>query len=103
VYLALAVVMYGSIFAALGAACTDFKEAQSLITPVMLVVVLPMFAWMQIAQEPNSTFATVLSFVPTATPMVMIARQAVPPGVPLWQPLAGVAVVLVTTIACVFV
>src|SRR5262249_28735174 len=34
VYMVLAVLIYGSIFIAIGAAVTDMKEAQSLMTPV---------------------------------------------------------------------
>jgi len=44
-----------------------------------------------------------MSFFPFATPMLMIARQAIPPGVPLWQPVVGILVVLATTVACVWV
>src|SRR5207253_59811 len=38
----LAGLMFGSLFIAVGAACTDIKETQNLLLPVMLVVVLPM-------------------------------------------------------------
>jgi len=102
VYLALAVLMYGSLFIAIGAAVTDLKESQSLMTPVMLVVVSPMFVWLNVLQEPNAVFSTVLSLIPFATPMLMIIRQTVPPGVPFWQPLLGVALVLLTTLFLVF-
>ena len=34
--------------------------------------------------------------------MLMVLRQAVPPGVPLWQLLLGIALVLLTTIVFVF-
>jgi ABC-2 type transport system permease protein len=102
VFLALAVWMYGSIFIAIGAAVTDMKEAQSLMTPVMLLVILPMFVMQNVLREPNSSLALIMSLVPPATPMLMILRQAVPPGVPVWQPLLGVALVLVTSLLCVF-
>jgi len=32
----------------------------------------------------------------------MIVRQAVPPGIPLWQPVVGVVGVLLMTTFCVF-
>jgi ABC-2 type transport system permease protein len=35
--------------------------------------------------------------------MLMVLRQTVPPGVPLWQPLLGIVLVLLTTITSVFV
>jgi len=102
VYLALAVLMYGSLFIAIGAAVTDLKESQALMTPVMLVVVSPMFVWLQVLREPNAVFSTLVSFVPPATPMLMIIRQTVPPGIPAWQPLVGVLLVLATTLFLVY-
>jgi ABC-2 type transport system permease protein len=99
---ALAVLMYGSIFIALGAAVSDMKEAQSLIAPVMVLAVAPMFVWHNVVKEPTSSFALTLSLIPLATPMLMVLRQAVPPGIPLWQPTLGVGLVLLATIFCVF-
>ena len=102
VFQTLAVLMFGSIFIAIGAAVTDMKEAQSMMTPVMLLLMLPMFVWFNVVNEPNSSMALTMSLFPPATPMLMLVRQAVPPGIPLWQPLAGIATVLVTTLICVF-
>jgi ABC-2 type transport system permease protein len=102
VFQVLAVLMYGSVFIAIGAAATDMKETQSLLMPVMMVVMLPLFMVAAILQDPNSTFATAASFFPPSTPMLMVARLAVPPGIPWWQPVAGVLGVLVMTLACVY-
>ncbi len=98
----LAVLMYGAMFIAIGAAVSDLKEAQSLVTPVMLVVVAPLFVWMNVVREPSSTMAVAMSLFPPATPMLMLMRQAVPPGVPVWQSLLGVCLVLLTTLLAVF-
>jgi ABC-2 type transport system permease protein len=102
VYLILSVLMFGSLFIAVGAAATDMKESQSLLLPIMLVACLPLFVLGAIIQEPNGTLATSLSFIPTATPMLMTARIAVPPGVPWWQPFLGVIGVLAATLGCVW-
>ena len=67
-----------------------------------LLVCLPIFAMMNVIQESDSTFATALSLFPPATPMLMIARQAVPPGVPLWQPIVGCVGLVLTTLLCVY-
>ncbi len=100
---ALAVLMYGALFIAIGAAVSDLKEAQSMMTPVMLIVVAPMFVWVNVVREPLSTMSTVFSLIPPATPMLMVMRQAIPPGIPLWQPLVGVVGVILATLACVFI
>jgi ABC-2 type transport system permease protein len=34
--------------------------------------------------------------------MLMMIRQSVPPGVPVWQPVTGIVLVLATTLACVW-
>src|ERR1700682_1087140 len=102
VYQALAVLMYGSLFIAIGAACTDMKETQNLLWPVMLLAMLPLFVVGGVMREPSSPVATGLSFSPFATPMLMIARQAVPPVLPWWQPALGVVLVLATTLLCVY-
>lgn len=102
IYQALATLMYGSLFIAVGAACTDMKETQNLMWPVMLLVMLPMFLMGSILQEPNSAVGVGLSFFPFSTPMIMILRQSVPPGVSSWQPMLGVVLVFLMTLLCVW-
>ena len=98
----LGVLMFGSLFIAIGAASTDSKEAQSLITPVMFLATIPFFVLAQVIEHPNGKLATGMSFFPFATPSLMVMRLAIPPGIPWWQPWAGMGVVLLTTIACVW-
>jgi ABC-2 type transport system permease protein len=102
VFQTLGALMFGSLFIAVGAACTDMKEAQNLIWPVTLLAALPMFLLGSIIREPNSPVALGMSFFPFATPSLMLARMGVPPGIPVWQPLLGVVLVLATTLLCVW-
>lgn len=88
-YLVLAIVMYGSMLAALGATCNDAKDAQNLTFPAMIPVFIPMFLLMPILQEPTSSFATALSLFPPFTPMLMLLRISAPVGIPMWQPWVG--------------
>jgi len=101
-YQALGVLMFGSVFIAIGAACSDLKEAQSLLTPVMLILVFPMFIWFNVLEDPTSRFAVSLSLFPPATPMLMPMRMAASQGIPLWQPLVGIVSVLIGAMFCVF-
>jgi len=103
VYLVLAVLMFGSLFVAVGAACTDIKETQSLLMPVMLLATFPLFFLTKIIQEPDGALARAISFFPFATPSIMVARIAIPPGASPTDPILGVAIVLVTTLVCVWV
>lgn len=102
VYQVLAVLMYGSLFIGIGAACTSAKESQVLMIPVVMLITVPLFTLRHIIQEPNSPFAVWASLFPFATPMLMVTRLGLSPGVPGWQPLLGVAGVLATTVLCVY-
>jgi ABC-2 type transport system permease protein len=101
-YLVVGVVMYGAMFIAVGAACSDIRDTQTMLWPVMLLAMLPLFVWLNVAREPTSTFSTVASLIPTATPMLMIVRVAVPPGIAWWQPALGLVLMLVATVALVY-
>ncbi len=66
--------------------------------PVMVLVMAPLFVWTNVLKAPTAPFSVVVSLFPPATPMLMLLRQAIPPGVPLWQPLLGISLVAITTI-----
>ena len=101
-YVVLAIFMFGALFAAMGAACNDAAEAQSVTLPAMLPVIVPMFVQMPIVTQPHSTFATVMSLFPLFTPQLMLIRQATQGGVPAWQPWVGLAGVVLCTLLLVW-
>jgi ABC-2 type transport system permease protein len=102
VYDILAVLLFGSIFIAVGAMCNDLKEAQNYLLPVTLLLVFPIMVWFEVMRSPMSLFATVLSLIPLATPMLMLLRMGTTSAVPLWQPLLGIVGMLAATALCVF-
>jgi ABC-type Na+ efflux pump permease subunit len=85
VYLVMAMLIYGSLFVAIGAASTDLKDAQGMMTPVMMLFMLPMLVWVPVLRAPGSTMAIVASLVPLATPILMTLRLALKPGPAAWQ------------------
>lgn len=95
-------VLFGAIFIAIGAACSEIKDAQSLLMPVMILLVFPLMVWFNVLQAPMSSFAQWISMFPPATPMLMLLRMAATPMIPWWQPVLGIALVLVASLACVF-
>lgn len=88
VYYLLGFAMYASLFAGIGAAFNTLKDAQAIMMPLSLILVLPIMFWMNIAQHPNSLFAVALSIFPATAPTVMIVRIAVLPSPP-WRDIAG--------------
>jgi ABC-2 type transport system permease protein len=96
-YMVLAIFMLGSVFAAFGSICNDARDAQSLMMPAMLGVIVPMFVMVPVVQDPLSHFAMGLSLFPVFTPMLMVLRISTPISLPAWQPWAGVLVMLAFT------
>jgi ABC-2 type transport system permease protein len=101
VFMSLAILAYGSIFVAVGAAVSDLKDAQSMITPVTLVAVLPMFAVSAVIKSPGSPLSVGLSLFPPATPFVMLLRAALQPPPPLWQVLLGIVLTAGFALGCI--
>lgn len=98
----LALMIYGSIFSAIGAACTEIKDAQNMMFPAMMLIMIPMFTWMPVLQSPSSLFARLISLFPPATPMMMLLRIAIPPGPPWWEIALGVVLTAAFMLACVW-
>ena len=102
-YLLAAIFLYGAMFAAIGSACSDPKDAQSLQLPAMLPLIIPLFLLGPLLKEPHSPMAVTLSLLPPFTPMLMLLRMSTPAGVPAWQPWVGLLGVLLLGAAAVWV
>jgi len=68
------------------------REAQALMTPVMIILIIPMMLWMPIMRNPNSTFSTVVSFIPPINPFVMVLRLSGSEKIPQWQILGSIGI-----------
>jgi ABC-2 type transport system permease protein len=91
VFFVMAYMMVAAMMSAVGSAVSDLREAQSLVGPVMMVLIVPMLLWMPIVENPNGMLATVAGFVPPAAPFVMILRlTAATEPIPLWQTIGGI-------------
>ena len=64
----------------------------------LVLVLIPIMMLTPVIQQPNGTLALVMSMVPPFTPILMLTRQASPGGVPLWQPVVGLAGVAIATV-----
>ena len=103
IYTILFIIMVGSGMAALGATANDNKDAQSLTFPGIIPVILPLFMMVPIIQDPSGPLATTMSLIPPFTPTIMMIRLATEVTVPLWQPVVGLAGVILFTIFSVWI
>src|SRR5579871_6605091 len=87
-----------SLAAALGASCGSPQDAQQLAIVLLTPVLIPYFLFMPVMTQPNSGLSTALSLFPPFTPMLMLLRQALPQGIPAWQPWVGLAGTLACTV-----
>jgi ABC-2 type transport system permease protein len=88
--------------AALGACCSTPQDAQNLAIVLLMPCLIPMFMLVTVLRQPNGALATVMSLIPPFTPILMLLRQAMPMGVPAWQPWVGLVGVLVFAAATVW-
>ena len=85
--------MYAALFAAVGSVVNeDPQEAQQLIFPIMMPIILAFVIMMQAINQPNSSLAIFGSLFPLTSPIVMMGR--LPYGVPAWQMAVSMALLV---------
>lgn len=75
--------LYGALFAAVGAAINDDSEMQSLTLPVSLPIIISIILLGKVIGEPDGNIAFWASIIPFSSPIVMPSLMAFQP--PLWQ------------------
>jgi len=92
VFFILSYVTVAALMAAIGAAVSDLRDAQSLMMPVMLIFMLPWLLMVPVGNQPNSLLATVLSFIPPIGNFVMMIRLSTNTPPPVWQAILAILV-----------
>ncbi len=82
--------VYACLYAVGGAVSNSDKEAQQVLAPLVIVLMIPWILAMPILQSPESAFAVALSLVPVFTPITMFLRILVSEP-PAWQIALSVA------------
>jgi ABC-2 type transport system permease protein len=102
VYFLLGYFLYAALYAGVGAAVNTIQEAQSLVYPIVLPLVVGMMFFPAVIQSPDSTLAVVLSLLPPLTPILMFLRISVltPPA---WQIALSILLTLAAIVAVVWV
>jgi ABC-type Na+ efflux pump permease subunit len=92
----IAYTVMASTMAAIGSSVNEMREAQALMTPVTLVLMIPWVLWMPISRNPNSAFSTALSFIPPINTFATLLRMTSSTPPPLWQVWASIAIGVAT-------
>lgn len=102
VFFAITYLVFGSFMMAVGAAVNEMQEAQSLMMPVILLLIVPIMLAAPISSDPNSVFSTVLSFTPPVNTFAMLIRLASSTPPPWWQAWASIAVGVASVFAAIW-
>lgn len=102
VFYLLAYLVYGGFMLAIGGAVNQIADAQSLMGPVMLLLVIPYVLTQFIGTAPNAPLSIALSFIPPLNTFAMLARLASATPPPLWQVCLSVAAGLLAAAAAVW-
>ena len=82
--------MYAVLFAAIGAFCETPRDAQTLMGPIMMILVVPILVMQMALNTPDAPVVQILSWVPFFTPFLMLARMhADPPMIEIVGTMAG--------------
>jgi ABC-2 type transport system permease protein len=102
VFLILAVFLHGSLYMAVGAACSQPKDAQGMLAPLVIITMAPLVALNALIQDPSGLLARALSFFPLSAPFVMCFRLNSLPKPSGLEIALSIAVSLGATLGCVW-
>jgi ABC-2 type transport system permease protein len=106
IYFLLGYLIYSSIYAAIGAAVDNETDTQQFIFPIILPLMLAIYVgFFSVFSNPHGPIAVGFSLFPLTSPIVMLMRLPGgigEGGVPLWQLLASIALLIVTFIGIVW-
>ncbi len=88
--------LFGTLYAAIGSLVNSEKEAQQLVMPVTMFLVIPIMLMIFIIRAPNSSLAVFLSFIPFFAPILMFLRITV--LIPPFGQIGASIVILILTI-----
>lgn len=101
VFFILGYLLYASLFAAIGSAVENEGDSNQLQLPVTVPLMIAYFIALYAFNAPDSNIAFWGSLIPFTSPIVMLAR--IPFGVPFWEIIVSIILLLLTTLACAWV
>ena len=95
-YFTLGFAMQASLFLGVGAISNTLNDAQSYLTPLMIILVAPFAVLVEVQRDPSGMLAQVMSWIPFSTPVVMMVRAHA--GAAWWEILGTGIVLIISTI-----
>ena len=92
--------LYASLFAGFGSAVDQASDASQATTPIIMIMVVALYAGMACIENPGGPMAVWCSMIPFTSPVVMMVR--LPYDVPLWQLVLSIVLLYATAAACVW-
>ena len=92
--------MYGSLFLALGSLCDTIQEAQTLMTPLIVLLMAPLLMLVFAINDAQSPIISTMVWVPLFTPFLLILRMPTEP--PLWEVLAQLGLMAVAALTILY-
>jgi len=77
VFFILGYFLYATFYAAVGSMVNSEKEAQQLVMPITMFLILPLLLLVFVIRSPDSSLSVFLSLIPLFTPIIMMLRIAV--------------------------
>ncbi len=103
IFFLLAYLLLASLMAAIGAAVNEMREAQTMMTPVVMMIMVPWVLWLPISRDPNSLFAVFTSLLPPINSYVMLLRMTSSTPPPLWQVWLSIAIGVASVYVAVWI
>ena len=89
--------LYSSLFAGFSSAVDQASDASQFTTPIILIMVIAVYAGFACMNNPMGPTAVWCSMIPFTSPVVMMVR--IPFGVPMWQLALSLALLIGTALA----
>ena len=93
--------LYGSLFAAVGAAVDSETDANQFMLPLSMPLIIGLYVGIfTVSEDPSGTIPTIFSHIPFTSPIVMMMR--IPYGVPIYEQLISLSILVATFFAIVW-
>jgi len=102
IFFVLGYFLFGTIYAAIGSMVNSEKEAQNLVMPVTMLLVVPLLLIMFVMKSPDGTLSVALSMIPFFAPILMFLRICIltPPFIEI---LASIVLLVLTTVMMIWI